>query len=128
MNMKKVLLASTALVLPFVTKAESHPLVTVTTGNELGNLTSLAEALGGLINTLLPVIFALALLYFFWGLAKFVMSSGEDKESGKNIMIWGIVALFVMASVWGIVGFIQEALGVSGGAAPSTSSPFEEAA
>lgn len=66
-----------------------------------------------LINdTLLPIVIALALLYFFWGLAKFILSSGGDEEErtkGKNIMLWGIIAFFVMVSVWGIVNFFGDA-------------------
>ena len=93
-----------------------------TTG-DLSNLSGLITSVGDIINLLIPIVFALALLYFFWGLAKFILSSGEDKEKGKNIMIWGIVALFVMASVWGIVGFIQSALGVDGGTAPTVKVP-----
>jgi len=62
-------------------------------------------------NTLLPIVIALALLYFFWGLAKFVLASGDEdaKETGKRIMLWGIVAFFVMVSVWGLVNFLDRA-------------------
>ena len=54
----------------------------------------------------------MALLAFFWGLAKYIFHSNDEekKAEGKNIMIWGIVALFVMASVWGIVKFIGDAV------------------
>ena len=59
--------------------------------------------------------FALALLFFLWGLAKYIFAAGneEAKESGKRIMIWGIIALFIMASVWGIVAFLQDLFGVT---------------
>ena len=58
-------------------------------------------------NTLIPIVFTLALLFFFWGVAKYIWGEGMGKEEGKKIMIWGVVALFVMASVWGLVAFIQ---------------------
>lgn len=61
---------------------------------------------------LIPLVFALALLFFFWGVAKYIWSVGADKDEGKKIMIWGVVALFVMASIWGLVSFIQEQLGI----------------
>ncbi|MEK7185720.1 MAG: pilin [Patescibacteria group bacterium] len=62
-------------------------------------------------NTLLPIVIALALLYFFWGLAKFILNSGDEdaQTKGKNIMLWGIIAFFVMVSVWGIVNFFGDA-------------------
>ncbi|MEK7634941.1 MAG: hypothetical protein AAB446_00705 [Patescibacteria group bacterium] len=63
-------------------------------------------------NILVPLVFTSALLFFFYGVAKYIWSAG-DKEESKKIMIWGIVALFVMSSVWGIVYFIRGELGLT---------------
>ncbi|MBX4210524.1 pilin [Candidatus Parcubacteria bacterium] len=84
-------------------------------GGQLSNIQSLINSLQNIVNTLIPVAFAVALLFFFWGLARYILSAGdpEAKETGKNIMIWGIIALFVMASVWGIVRFIGTAIGIN---------------
>jgi hypothetical protein len=60
---------------------------------------------------LVPLAFTLALLFFFWGVAKYIWSEGQGKAEGKQIMIWGIVGLFVMSSVWGIVYFIGQEIG-----------------
>ena len=38
-------------------------------------------------------------------------------------MIWGVIALFVMVSVWGLVGFIGNAIGVTPGAAGTPTIP-----
>ena len=74
----------------------------------------LATKLLEIINILVPIAFTAALLFFFWGLAKFILAAGDPaaKEQGKNIMIWGIVALFVMASVWGITTILAETVNV----------------
>ncbi len=84
---------------------------------ELTNVRTFLLSVGRLIDLALPMVIALALLYFFWGLAKFVLSAGNevDKDKGRNMMIWGLVALFVMVSVWGLVAFIGRALGVDQG-------------
>ena len=60
-----------------------------------------------LIYALVPVIVGLSFLVFLRGLALFVWSAGDTKkhDEGKNIMIWGIVGLFVMFSLWGILRF-----------------------
>ena len=64
---------------------------------------------------LIPIVFSLALLLFFWGVVKYIWSEGQGRGDGKKIMVWGIIALFVMVSVWGIVTFLQiEILGGSG--------------
>lgn len=66
-----------------------------------------SNAEGIITNILIPLAFAVALLYFFWGVAMYIRSEGTGKEEGKKIMIWGVVALFVMSSVWGLVAFIR---------------------
>lgn len=61
---------------------------------------------------LVPLAFIIGLLMFFWGIVKYIKSEGDDKAQGKKIMVWGIVAIFVMSAVWGLVAFIGEELGV----------------
>lgn len=73
----------------------------------------LIEAVGSLVKLALPVAVGLGLLAFLWGLAQFIFRVGGDEkavEEGKRIMKWGLLALFVMVSVWGIVIFMQRAL------------------
>ncbi len=69
-----------------------------------------------LVTTAIPIVAAIALLVFFWGLAKFILHAGDDKshETGKELMKWGIISLFVMVSVWGIVLFLtNDIFGIS---------------
>lgn len=59
------------------------------------------------------LISILAVLVFFWGLAKFIFQAGDSKshESGKELMKWGIITLFVMISLMGILSFLSGELG-----------------
>lgn len=61
-----------------------------------------------LINFTLPILVALALLVFFKGLVGFIAKSGDAKnhEEGRNLMVWGLVGLFVMVSIFGILRFL----------------------
>jgi hypothetical protein len=54
------------------------------------------------------LVLALALLFFFWGVAKFILNADNDEKrtEGKKVMIWGIIALFVMVSVWGLINIL----------------------
>ena len=67
-----------------------------------------------ILDLIVPIVFALALIFFFWGIAEFIRSAGDTKtlESGKNKMIWGIVGLFVMISIYGIIKYIGKSLGI----------------
>ncbi len=66
-----------------------------------------------LIKFVWPVLFGLAILVFFKGLVAFIAKSGDAKshEDGKSLMIWGIIALFVMVSVFGIIRFFYDDFG-----------------
>jgi hypothetical protein len=59
-------------------------------------------------DSVIPLVFALATVYFIWGVTQFVMNSDEEakRQKGKQTMIWGIIALAVMLGVWGLVGII----------------------
>jgi hypothetical protein len=87
------------------------PVIAFAQQNAIGDL---LETIGGLVETATPIVVGIALLAFFWGLAKYIFAGAEDdKVAGKKIMIWGIIALFVMISVWGIIEFIGTSLGIS---------------
>ena len=59
-------------------------------------------------NSIIPLLFMLALAVFIWGMVKFIMASqSAEKEDGKQFMLWGVVALAVMFSVWGLVNILQ---------------------
>lgn len=81
-----------------------------------GGIRELILAAGNIIDTLIPMVAALALLFFFWGIAQFIKASGSGDEAmlekAKDVMGWGIIALFVMVSIWGIVRIMQQDLGV----------------
>lgn len=100
--MNKFLITATAFFLPSVVLAQ------------ITDAISLMVEVGKLIQILLGVASGLALLAFVFGLAKFVFASGnEDRVAeGRRMMMWGIVALFVMVAVWGLVAFLQSALGL----------------
>ena len=89
------------------------PFVTFAAG-PLSGLRDLIKAVGGLINLLIPIVFGLAMIYFFWGGAQFILNSGEEKtrNEGKQKMLWGIIVLFVMFSIYGIIRTIGDSIGI----------------
>lgn len=60
-------------------------------------------------NSVIPLLFAAAFAVFVWGTVKFMSSQqSAEKEDGKQFMLWGIIALAVMFSVWGLVKIFQD--------------------
>jgi len=76
------------------------------------------------INPAILVIFAAGFFLFIWGLVQFLWYSREGRpdEEGKWHMIYGLVGMLVMVSVWGIIGIINDtfSLGISPGSSTYT--------
>lgn len=101
--MKKVILTVLALAPAFVF------------AQGLTNIDPIVRGIGRLVELALPIVVGIALLAFFWGLVKYIFAQGNDeaKTDAKKIMLWGLIALFVMIAVWGLVRFIGTAFGVN---------------
>lgn len=69
-----------------------------------------------IINPIIFFLFALALLYFLYGVASYLIysDSEEVKKTNKSHMIWGIIGLFIMVAVFGIQRLILRTIGNSG--------------
>ncbi|MDB5194388.1 MAG: seg [Parcubacteria group bacterium] len=67
----------------------------------------------GFINLLLPLFGGLALLVFILGLVKFISKSGDSgsHKDGKDLMVYGLLALFIMISFLGIITIGEKDLG-----------------
>ena len=58
-----------------------------------------------LVPPIVRLIFALAIVYFLWGVVQYVLYPDEEtkKKEGKEKIIWGLIALTVMFSVYALV-------------------------
>ncbi|MDB5266497.1 MAG: seg [Parcubacteria group bacterium] len=106
--MKKILLSALAFA-PAFAFAQSGP--------QLGGIFTLMNNVKRLVDLALPLVVGLALLGFFWGLMKFIFAAADEekRKEARQIMIYGVIALFVMVAVWGLVGFVGNALGIAPG-------------
>ncbi len=76
--------------------------------------------LKGIINAIIPLLISIAVLTLIWGIVKFVTSAGDEekRKEGKDLMIYGIIGLFIMVSIWGLVGVLVSTFGLGEGSAP----------
>ena len=69
-----------------------------------------------IIRPIIILLFVLAALLFFFGLAKFILNIGsgsdEGKKEGKQHMLWGIIGIFIMVSVYGILRVLTNTFGI----------------
>lgn len=81
------------------------------------NLTEIIDLFTNIGLKLIPLMGAVAFLVFVWGVAKFIKSAGNEKEikDSKNMLIWGVVGIFVLVTIWGIVAFMRNEFGFGKG-------------
>ena len=82
------------------------------------DVTSIFIKIQEILNVIIPIVMTLALLYFFWGLATYILGGSADEEkraAGRSMMIYGVIALFVMAAVWGLTGVLANTFGIRQG-------------
>lgn len=62
-----------------------------------------------LAGSVIGLIFALAFVYFMWGVVQYALYPDDEgkKDKGKQTMIWGIIALTVMFSVYGLIRVVR---------------------
>lgn len=103
--MKRIFIAIALICVPGVAFAQSS---------------SLTDLISFILNDifargLIPLLILASLAAFFWGLVKFIYRSSDNPQSiaeGKWFMFWGVVALFVMTSLWGITAIIGDTFGI----------------
>lgn len=66
------------------------------------------------LNGVIGLFITLAIVVFFWGLIRYLWSmSTEDAHESLKLMFWGVIAIFVMVSIWGIIRLLQSTLKVT---------------
>jgi uncharacterized membrane protein HdeD (DUF308 family) len=69
------------------------------------NFKELMQSFINLTASAMAVLYAIAFAVFFWGVVTFIFNTEDDKkrEEGKKWMMWGVIALAAMLTVWGLV-------------------------
>jgi hypothetical protein len=58
-----------------------------------------------ILNPLIRLMFALAVIYFLWGVFVYITNaeSTEGRKKGAQHILWGLVGLVIMMGVYGIL-------------------------
>ena len=72
------------------------------------DLQGLVDIVFNIIRSLIPLVFSIAFLGFLWGAARFILNADDatKRTEGSKAMLYGVIALFVMISVWGLIGLL----------------------
>lgn len=69
-----------------------------------------------IINPIIVFLFALAIVYFLYGVYEFISNqeNEENKTTGKNHMVWGIIGIVIMMGVFTILNIIMNTFDITG--------------
>jgi protein-S-isoprenylcysteine O-methyltransferase Ste14 len=74
-------------------------------------IAALLSTVSSTLGALVYIVMSLGLLVFLWGIVQYVIAGSDDKkDAAKHVMLWGIIGLFVMSTVWGIVGLLKDTI------------------
>lgn len=102
---KKILLTTPSFFLPFTASAQF----------DSSNAESLFKSVYLLINgRLIPLFIALSLTYTIYSVVQFIAAQddSQQREEKKQQIFWGIIGLFVITSIWGLVAVISNSFGL----------------
>jgi hypothetical protein len=112
--MKKKLVVLSGFVMglaPVIALAQVDTSGSTSTGCNYGSNGTLFGVLcrvGQFLNSIVPVLIALGVVYFVWGVISFVMAGDEEaKTAGRDRIIFGIIGLAVIIGMWGLVNLLR---------------------
>lgn len=69
-----------------------------------------------ILNPIIYLLFAVALLVFLWGIFQMIngAASDEARSKGRQNIMWGIIGMLIMVSVYGILNIVLNTFGITG--------------
>lgn len=109
--MKKVMYAAAAWALPVIAFAQGTAALEGQPG-----IGPIARLFRDAVSYAIPVLISVAVVYFLYGVIMYVITAdSETKDKAKSTMIYGIIGIFVMVSVYGLVKLLGDTLRVNQG-------------
>lgn len=106
---------------PFVALAQSTVTSECSTGTN-GTIFGFLCVVGKFLQSVIPVLILLGVIFFVWGVVSFVIADDEEaKSKGRDRMIYGIVGLAVIIGMWGLVNVVLKTFNLD---TPATTTDF----
>lgn len=71
------------------------------------------------LNPIILLLFAVALLYFIYGVVRFLSidasEKGNSREEARNAILWGIIGMTIMFSVYALIAIVLKTFGITSG-------------
>ncbi len=82
---------------------------------------TLLQTIDNILSKIIPMIMVAATIVFLWGVVMYITAGGDEKKGGnaKTLITSGLLGLFFMVAIWGIVRAIVSTFSVGGTGIPA---------
>jgi hypothetical protein len=116
MNMKTLAVKTFGVAAAFLAPTIAFAQGSVPVSSAPGAIGILDRVLFVLNTRIVPLVIAVALFYFLMGVYEYIKSpSPIQGEAARTQMVYGLIGLFIMVSVWGLVNLVGATFGISTG-------------
>jgi len=93
--------------------AQTGVMVCKPAGQGVSTIKDVLCRMAEILNYLIPFLLVLGVVYFVWGVVQYMIRDEEEaKKKGRNKIIYGLIGLVVIVSLWGIVTLVIDTLGI----------------
>lgn len=80
------------------------------------NVLGLLGVISQIFGVVIPILVTLAVIYVIVGVIKYATASDDETQAtARKSILHGIIALFVIVSIWGLVAILNQTFGVGQG-------------
>jgi hypothetical protein len=96
----------------FLTLLAFFPLITFAAVTDVKTLLQLVS---NLLGSVMGLLYMVVFVAFFWGISLFILNTDDDakRAKGKAWMLWSVIALFVLITIWGLIGLLVRTVQVN---------------
>lgn len=92
--------------------SSGQPTISRGGGIDIYYLKGYADQITFIINRLIvPVLMAVAFLYFLWGIANTYIIHPDKPSEGHTMVLWSVIGFAVIFSIWGLVNLAVDIFG-----------------
>ena len=71
------------------------------------NLIGISGALEGVFNNIIGIFLIIAFGVFIWNIIRFIRNPSEKDFGFRSRVLWGVVAIFILVSVYGFIALFR---------------------
>ncbi len=78
-------------------------------------LTDLIQTVTYYLNLLIPFLIGLGIFFIIFGVLRYITEAGNEEKriEARQFVLWGVVGVFIMLSIWGLVNILLGSFGIT---------------